>query len=163
MAIYLWQCYKGGARIFKSINALENRPELLTIMFYVSPSQMQHIGHLCEFKILHAKHYDITNDPLSLVNWAKMVNFMTRSALTMLKFLETYPVAMNTAVYMTVTAIIVWSEAISALDHTVYGWLWMWKKQSLFWMKWVDAPESPYSNLLDGLHVLSINAHVQRQ
>ncbi|KAK0437920.1 uncharacterized protein EV420DRAFT_1586965 [Desarmillaria tabescens] len=77
-AVYLWQRYKGGARIFESINALENGLELLTIMFYGSPSQTRHIGRLREFKILHAKHYDITNDPSSLVNWAKMVNFMTR-------------------------------------------------------------------------------------
>ncbi len=33
----------------------------------------------------------------------------------------TYPVATNMAVYMTVTAVIIWSEAVSILDYTVYG------------------------------------------
>ncbi len=35
-------------------------------------------------------------------------------------FIGTYPVAMNTAIYTTIMALIIQSEAISILDYTVY-------------------------------------------
>ena len=47
-------------------------------------------------------------------------------------FTGTYPVAINTAIYMTVMAIIIWSEAISVLDYMVYGQLWMVRSPTSF-------------------------------
>ncbi|PBK97149.1 hypothetical protein ARMGADRAFT_625222 [Armillaria gallica] len=77
------------------------------------------------------------NNPSSLFNWAKKVNFMARMRLedvelcstlilkvisTKIKsIMVTYPVATNTAVYMTVAAVTIRFEAVSVLDYTVYG------------------------------------------
>ncbi len=52
-------------------------------------------------------------------------------------FIGTYSVAMNTAVYTTIIAVIIWSEAISVLDYTVYGRLRM-----------VRSPRGAYSTYI---------------
>ncbi len=82
------------------------------------------------------------NSPLSLFNWVKKVSFMARMcpedaemcSTLILKVISTkikpvtvtYPVATNTAIYMTIMAIIIWSEAVSVLDYcaisTVASW-----------------------------------------
>ncbi len=45
----------------------------------------------------------------------KAINTKTKSIIV------TYPVATNMAVYTTVMAVIIRSEAVSVLDYTVYG------------------------------------------
>ncbi len=71
------------------------------------------------------------NSPLSLFNWAKKINFMARKCPEDIKMcstlilkvistkiksvIVTYPIATNMAVYTTIMAIIIWSEAVSIL------------------------------------------------